>query len=241
MNSIFAKLPFMRRSFPQPETARPPRAGDRSVPLAAELAAQIEGWYRGQEFGADWTSPHFPGWTEVLASLRERPTRILEIGSYEGRSAIFFLNYFRRSTICCVDPWDPAVLEPDLLKLDPTAEAEYLKAEGRFDRNLAPFAARVTKIVGKSGDILPALAIKGEQFDLVYVDGDHTSVGAYRDCMLAWPLLGSRGILIIDDYEFDMGLPEAKRPKQGVDAFLRGIGNQYEELHRAYQLILRRR
>ena len=218
----------------------PPRAMDRSVPLAAELAAEIEGWYRGKEFSYDWTSPHFPGWTAVLAPFRDEPLRVLEIGSYEGRSAVFFLIYFRRSTITCIDPWDRATMEPDLVKLDPAAEAEYAKAQERFDRNLAPFASRVTKIVGKSADVLPDLGIRSELFDLVYVDGEHKSVAAYRDCMLAWPLLKPGGILIIDDYEFDMGLPQAKRPKQGVDAFLRGIGNAYEELHRAYQLILRR-
>ena len=167
--------------------------------------------------------------------------RILEIGSYEGRSAVFFLNYFRRSTITCVDPWDVTNLEPDLLKLYPSAEAEYLEAEARFDRNLAAFAPRVAKIVAKTADVLPELGVRGESFDLIYVDGEHKSVSAYRDCMLAWPLLKPDGILIIDDYEFDLGLPDAKRPKQGVDAFLRGIGNQYEELHRAYQLIVRRR
>jgi glycosyltransferase involved in cell wall biosynthesis/predicted O-methyltransferase YrrM len=265
MYAILARIPVIGRPFEQLERMRrerddailqrdllikeraadrntpAPRVGDRSVPLSPELAADIEDWYRGKEFGYDWTSVHFPGWTAVLASLRDRIVRILEIGSYEGRSAIFFLNYFPRSTIVCVDPWDPATMEPDLVKLDPAAEAEYLKAQKQFDRNLAPFTSRVTKIVGKSSDVLPDFGVKGELFDLVYVDGEHKSVAAYRDCMLAWPLLKPGGILIIDDYEFDLGLPEAKRPKQGVDAFLLGIGNQYEELHRAYQLIVRRR
>ena len=30
---------------------------------------------------------------------------MLEIGSYEGRSAIFFLRHFSNSTITCVDTW----------------------------------------------------------------------------------------------------------------------------------------
>ena len=30
---------------------------------------------------------------------------ILEIGSYEGRSALFFLKYFLNSKINCVDTW----------------------------------------------------------------------------------------------------------------------------------------
>ena len=41
--------------------------------------------------GPDWFSQHIPVWTEVLAPLLAAtdPIHVLEIGSYEGRSAVW--------------------------------------------------------------------------------------------------------------------------------------------------------
>src|SRR5262249_903643 len=63
----------------------------------------------------------------------------------------------------------------------------------------------------------------GETFDVIYVDGDHRALGAYTDCVLAWPLLAPDGIMIIDDYGFMPDLPKDKRPQAGVDRFLETI------------------
>src|SRR5262245_17004027 len=101
--------------------------------------SEIQAWYRDKEFAYDWTSSHFPVWTKFLAPLMDQPANVLEIGSYEGRSAIFFLNFLHRSSLVCIDPWDSSVLEPDLVKKMPEVVIEYPLAEGRFDRNLAAF------------------------------------------------------------------------------------------------------
>src|SRR5262245_42835967 len=55
--------------------------------------AEAAGWYAGKDFSFDWTSWHFPNWFNLLNDHRKRKMRVLEIGSWEGRSAIFFLNY----------------------------------------------------------------------------------------------------------------------------------------------------
>ena len=36
---------------------------------------------------------------------RADPVRILEIGSWEGRSTLFFLSYFTNGRVTAVDPW----------------------------------------------------------------------------------------------------------------------------------------
>jgi predicted O-methyltransferase YrrM len=204
-------------------------------------ADEIAAWYKGKEFAYDWTSANFPLWTRFLAPYRDQPTRVLEIGSYEGRSAIFFLNFLRRSTLVCVDVWDASVLEPYLVQEMPEILVEYPLAEGRFDRNLSGFADRVTKIKARSSDALAELGVGRERFDLIYVDGDHRRAGAYRDCVLSWPLLKPGRMLLIDDYDFDLGPTAAFKPKQGIDAFLHGIEGQFDELHRAHQIVARKR
>lgn len=217
--------------------------------MQSATAAEIDDWYRGKDLPADWLTHHLPHILPILAPLRGRSVKVLEIGSYEGRSALFFLNYLPHATIVCIDPWDPAIINnPKILDLMPEAAgqpdkmawalAEYAHVEGRFDRNLAPFGTRATKIKGWSQDVLPGLALRGEIFDVIYVDGDHRAASSYRDCVLAWPLIAAGGIMMIDDYAFMPSLPEADRPEKGVDAFLRSIRWRFEELHRGYQIII---
>jgi predicted O-methyltransferase YrrM len=215
------------------------RRSPRAVPEADE--EEIRKWFGDKEFAYDWTSMHFESWMPVLAPLRQGPVRVLEIGSFEGRSALFFLNFLPLSTIVCVDAWDSSNMDPEVLATIPDLSDEFPKAQERFDRNLAPFAGRTTKIVGQSADILPRLALGNEAFDLIYVDGDHTSVAVYRDCTLSWPLLKPRGVMIFDDYEWTRPSAAERRPKLGVDAFLGAVQEGYRELHRGYQLIIQRK
>jgi predicted O-methyltransferase YrrM len=198
---------------------------------------ETSNWYQGKEFAYDWTSANFPLWTRFLAPYRDQPTRVLEIGSYEGRSAIFFLNFLPRSTVVCVDVWDVSVLEPYLVQEMPQILGEWPLAEGRFDRNLSGFADRVTKIKARSSDALAELGVGLERFDLIYIDGDHRRAGAYRDCVLSWPLLKSGGMLLIDDYDFALGPTAALNAKQGMDEFFQGVESQIQESNRAQHII----
>ena len=202
---------------------------------------EIENWYRSKEFAYDWTSPNFSHWKHYLAPLRDHPLTILEIGSYEGRSILFFLNFLPRATAVCVDAWDASVLETFLIKQMPELVVEYSLAEGRFDRNLAEFSGRVRKLKGFSGTLLVELGVKQERFDLIYVDGEHRRAGTYRDCVLSWPMLKPGGLMLLDDYGFDLGLPDELKPKQGIDAFLNAFIGQFDEVYRAYQIVIRKR
>src|SRR5262249_19354407 len=136
------------------------------------------------------------------------------------------------STLVCIDAWDASVVDLDVVERMPEAAGapdkmgaveEFLKVQRRFDCNLAPFGDRVTKVVGWSHEALAELGVCGETFDVIYVDGDHRALGAYTDCVLAWPLLAPDGIMIIDDYGFMPDLPKDKRPQAGVDRFLETI------------------
>ena len=204
-------------------------------------ANEFSSLFQGKEYAFDWTSGHFPTWASILKPLKDRTIKVLEIGSYEGLSALFFLSFLSRSSIVCIDPWDPKTVEPAVAKLVPGDAEQYPFAEGRFDRNLQPFTGRLTKIKAFSIDALTDLALAHRRFDLIYVDGSHRRADAYRDYTLSWPLLNPSGIMLIDDYEFGADLPNELRPKEGVNAFLANIADQYEELHRAYQVAIRKR
>jgi Methyltransferase domain len=99
----------------------------------------------GYSFSQDWLIYRSPLWTQYLNELKgKEDIHLLEIGTYEGRSAIWFLENILThpsSTITCIDLFS------------------YRMAEIRFDNNIAVsgYSNRVTKIKGRSQDVLKLL------------------------------------------------------------------------------------
>ena len=54
-------------------------------------------------------------------------------------------------------------------------------------------------------------------------------------------MMDAGGIVIFDDYEWDLMGEERERPRLGIDAFLAAVAGQYQELYRAYQIIIAKR
>ena len=196
--------------------------------------AQILQWEEGRTFHTDWAAQHFFNWAEWLHPYRDKALRTVEVGSWEGRSALCFLNILPKATIVCIDPFAGSVEHHQ----DPYFAELAKKSEQQFDHNLKGYEARVEKIVGDSAQVLPKLGAGGRRFDLAYVDGSHSAADVYRDAVLAWSLLDCGGIAIFDDYEWPLMDNEDERPKRGVDAFLAGIPDQYREVHRGYQIAI---
>lgn len=57
-----------------------------------------------------------------------------------------------------------------------------------------------------SHELLPEL--NGRRFDLIFVDGDHTAIGARRDLEDGWRLLEAGGVLVMDDTITELGNAE---------------------------------
>ena len=192
---------------------------------------RFRSWFDGKELTSDWASANFPMWRRVLTPLRNEPLRILEIGSWEGRSTIFFLSFFPNATITCIDTFGGS------------EEAEHLEIlsqnpdlEGRFDRNVAAFGARVEKRRGPSQTVLAELLREKRQYDLAYIDGDHHRDAVMADTLKVWPMVVPGGVVIWDDYEFGRHFEDAERPQPAIDAFLRDHAWQYRKLARTYQM-----
>lgn len=172
-----------------------------------------------KDFTSDWVSGHLPIWTDLAARIQSPRPNVLEIGSWEGRSAIAWLNLLPGSRITCIDAW-----------------AQMTFHEARFDRNTAPYAARVRKIIGSSGDALGRLIAERRSFDLIYIDGEHTREGTVRDSVLAWPLLKRGGILLWDDYLWETHLPLKDRPQEAIDWFVANHQHDLAIIHHGYQV-----
>lgn len=177
------------------------------------------------EFTQDWTSSRFKMWREVLAPFIGREqVRALELGSFEGRSALFFLGEIvthATAKLICVDKWwDKEVY-------------------GRFLCNLVA-SGQQDRCEIRRGDTHQVLRSMRQRFEIIYVDADHSSPAVLTDAVLAWPLLQTDGIIIFDDYEW-LKPDKTAGPKAGIDAFLQVFEGQYELLHKGWQVILRKK
>jgi hypothetical protein len=195
--------------------------------------AGYEAWYTGKSFTSDWTTLHFQTWASILGGCVGKVANVLEIGSWEGRSAIFWLNYFPHSRVVCLDTFAGS----DEHQL-PLFAGKVGEIEQRFDGNTAEFGNRVEKFKARSCDALAYLGVTKRRFDFIYVDGSHRAADVYSDAILAWPMLNPGGAMLFDDYTWIDMPNEMDRPKLGVDTFLEVAAGSFRELHRDLQILL---
>lgn len=192
-------------------------------------------WFWHGDFTSDWVWKNYSIWRRVLAPARDRPVRIVEIGSFEGRSAVFFLKYLPQSTMVCIDTFAGTAEENYVYR---NMEQQMSAAEARFDRNVAPFAGRVEKIRSRSIPALERLAAQNRRFDLAYIDGWHRYDDVMSDSVAVWAMLEPSGIVIWDDYEWAPDFAPEERPKPAIDDFLGIREGSYRLLAKGYQVIV---
>lgn len=193
-------------------------------------------WFWNKDLTRDWVWRKAWQWRRHFRPLRRTHVRILEIGSFEGRSAIFFLRYLPESTIVCVDSF----MGSTHVRHIEMWEREIPKIEGRFDRNLAEFGGRVRKIAMESRSALAMLRKEGAYFDLVYIDASHKSDDVWEDSIRAWDVTKSGAMIMWDDYEWQLKVPSEDRPKPAIDRFLHLHKGEYQLLEKGYQIVIRR-
>ena len=159
---------------------------------------------------------------------------MLEIGAYEGRSTVWFLEEILTGDGSClttVDTWEGSA------ENDPR---DMTAVQDRFRRNTREFAdaGRLTIVVGRSQTFLAGRIARGETapghgFHIIYVDGSHAAPDVLCDAVLSWALLEPGGVMVFDDYIWAGDETEQERPRFAIDSFLACFLGQYEELHRA--------
>lgn len=189
--------------------------------ITRELARET-----GYSYTRDYISKNLDNWTRILEEYRGRPdVQMLEVGSYEGRSAVWFLENILthpNAGIVCIDFFTR------------------LSLSMRFDHNIRHSGAggKVTKLKGHSDAILTTLPI--DCFDIIYVDGAHEAAAVLMDAMLCWYRLKPGGIMIFDDYLWDQEEGAGNRPQMAIDLFLKALEGSYELLLKDYQVAIRK-
>jgi predicted O-methyltransferase YrrM len=174
-------------------------------------------------FTEDWFSHHLPHWERLffqeLGWDPGAPRHVVEIGSFEGRSTLWFLEHLLlhpASRITCIDSFEGG------------AEHSAAQTAGLYDRfraNIAESGAaqKVEVLRGDSFQGLVRLLGRGESAELVYVDGSHEAPDVLADLVLAFRLLPPGGMILCDDYlwsrEETAQADVLGCPKLAIDAF----------------------
>ncbi len=114
----------------------------------------------------------------------------LEIGSFEGLSALFVLSYWKNVQATFVDIWKTSVDESQFLDFN------FKDVEKTFDSNLEGF--NFTKIKSTSTEAFIKLK-ENYKFDFIYIDGSHNGLDVFNDAVASFDLLNDGGLIIFDD------------------------------------------
>ena len=192
------------------------------------------------EMSASGVFPHGDNFKKWLAPFIGQPVAAVEVGSWEGVSALWLMDNILtnpESVLHCVDSWEGEECQ----KIN---GLDCARAERNFRENTAPYRAgcRATCQIaiwkGRSESMLPDLQ-RGISF--AYIDGSHISADVLMDIMLVWRLLHPGGVLILDDYLWPAPqLTELHRPKLAIDAFLNIYQERLTILDRGYQVAVRK-
>ena len=133
--------------------------------------------------------------------------KYLEIGSYEGNSALYVATNFPTSNITCVDLWEG---------VEEYKGKDFSIIEKNFDLNLKGLS-NIIKIKSTSDDFF----IKNKiMYDFIYIDGNHKFDYVLRDCENAWKFLNDGGFLACDDYIWNYYTEIKSNPCFAINKFL---------------------
>ena len=194
----------------------------------------IQDTYHGFNLDShDWFTMKIPVLKYYLDKCVFPPKiNVLEIGSYEGRSAIFFMKYFNKINLICVDTWLGSG-EQDDIKID------YKKIENNFDYNIKRYKNNITKYKGTSDDFFKLNINKN--FDFVFIDGYHKYETVLSDAQSAFKLLNKGGFILFDDFNW-FGYQNIKlNPVYAMNSFIKNHEKNIEIIFACSQLLIKKK
>ena len=137
-------------------------------------------------FTNNWFEKQRPVVDKILTTVLDstKPIRILEIGCYEGRSTVHYIdNHLNHpdSTIVSIDPFST----------DDATSPVTTTTKDIFESNInvSKFSKKSKIIVGYSQDVLAQFICDKRKFDYIVVDGSHLSKDSLLDACMSFQLL----------------------------------------------------
>lgn len=168
-------------------------------------------------FTTDWFSSAEQVFSMCLEHFKGKDNlQFLEIGTFEGRSAIWLLDNIltgKNCKITCVDTF----------KGTNEFNEKALNVEGleqKFRDNMKPYLGKYRLIKGDSQMVMREPEHLN-RYDMIYIDGSHEASDTLEDIIINYKNLKNKGYMIFDDYMWNWNqLPDYRTPKIAVDAVL---------------------
>ena len=175
------------------------------------------------QFSNNWFEAHKPSWKKLLEY--SQPKNILEIGSYEGQSAVFAVSTIldiqpELVNITCIDTWEGGREH---------VNDNMPSVEQRFDSNIEILSRKygkrfnLKKIKKDSFSALSELCASSssQEFDFIYIDGSHDASDVLYDAVASFKLLKLNGLMCFDDFLWHAGdRNPLHTPRQAIEAFI---------------------
>ena len=196
------------------------------------------------KFTEDWFSAD--DLVQFLPLKTQKEIHFLEIGSFEGKSTVWFLENIllnEKSTITCIDPWTTYSQNNNSFdsynKVD--SEWNFTDNKNTFLHNiyLSGFKNKVIIEQGFSNEILPKFILDKINYDIIFIDGNHTSPFVITDGIMSWYLLKEGGLMIFDDYLWSDS-NSTLSPKLAVDSFINCFRDYIEVIWSEYRLVIKK-
>ena len=201
--------------------------------------SMTEGTSVSYDFTADWFSKHIPMWS-ALVPLLPGHRKFLEVGSFEGRSAVWLLENMieEDGQLFCIDTWQGS---PEFHVLPEDSVKGSFK---RFQHNIALARGPKQRVHINNNRSIHALAglmdDHADTFDFAYIDGSHMASDVLSDACLTFGLMKLGGIMVFDDYLWDLREDVLNRPKMAIDAFTSMFNRKIRLMGFGEQLIIKK-
>jgi predicted O-methyltransferase YrrM len=151
--------------------------------------------------------------------------RILEIGCYEGQSAVHFADVYCKHADSClvlVDPFD----------VTDTTNPVKPETETLFDENIMKSQqnSKIKVFKQYSDDFFK---VNMERFTFIYIDGSHEPMQIVKDAINAYKVLEVGGFLWFDDY---LGGGGETKIRDAIDFWVGQMRGKIQVVHKNYQL-----
>ena len=162
--------------------------------------------------------------------------KFLQLGVFTGDASVWIAENILTGKDCWlidVDTWEGSD-EPDHESIDFNNVYEVYKSKTEMYKTIKAFKSTTTFFLSS--------VRRDPDYDFIYVDADHTTIGVILDAELSWPQLKSGGIIAFDDYvwQHPSGDPRLS-PKTGIDLFFHRHQSEIEVLARNSQVWLRKK
>ncbi len=158
---------------------------------------------------------HEDHWRRLIGHLAGKSgLRFLEIGSFEGRSAVWWVDNILTGDGCrlvCLDLWR---------QYDEFVGVDWDETRHRFGQNIDQCSRpEIVDVHSASAYVYAACVAPGAFFDFVYIDGDHHALACLTDAVIGWQMLKPGGIMLFDDTEWPHpGTDPSDNPMRAVHA-----------------------